>query len=328
MKIIVPKKAIPLFRTISVITLMLLFLWLIWDKYVLAPWTRDGRIRAEVVTIAPEVAGTVIAVKVTDNQFVHKGDVLFVIDPIRFQLALDHAEAELAQRSAAKSVTSTQAIRRNNIGSDAVSLDEKQTYQSESDIAVAAYNEALADRDLARLNLNRSTLYSPVDGFITNLTLRVGDFATAKTPQLSIVDSNSFYILGYFEETKLRRIRVGARVTARLLEGGSAIGGHVEGISRGITDLNTNPDREGLASVDPVFTWVRLAQRIPVRIHIDDVPEGIFVSSGLTCTITVNETAPLWRPPQPIGTRVGQAKFPTKSHSVSVQTRSFSLSRF
>jgi multidrug resistance efflux pump len=294
MKILVPEKAAPLFWTAGVIVLMLLSLWLMWDKYVLAPWTRDGRIRAEVVTTAPEVAGTVVDVRVTDNQFVHKGDILFVIDPSRFQLALDHANAELAQRAADKSVKDTQATRRNQIGSDAVSLDEKQTYQSESDVALAAYDEALADRDLARLNLNRSTLYSPVDGFITNLTLRVGDFATAGTPQLSIVDSNSFYILGYFEETKLRRIQMGSRVTARLLEGGPMIAGHVEGISHGITDLNANPDREGLASVDPIFTWVRLAQRIPVRIHIDNVPEGVNISSGLTCTITVHENTPLW----------------------------------
>jgi multidrug resistance efflux pump len=294
MKIIVPERAISLFRTMGAVVLMLLSLWLMWDRYVLAPWTRDGRVRAEVVTMAPEVSGTVVGVKVTDNQFVHKGDALFVIDPSRFQFARDHAEAELAQRSATKNVKDTQATRRNKIGSDAVSLDEKQTYQSESDIAIGAYDEALADRDLARLNLNRSTLYSPVDGFVTNLTLRVGDFATAGTPQLSIVDSNSFYILGYFEETKLRRIRSGARVTAQLLEGGSAIVGHVEGISRGITDLNANPDREGLASVDPVFTWVRLAQRIPVRIHIDAVPEGVNISSGLTCTITVHENTPLW----------------------------------
>jgi multidrug resistance efflux pump len=295
MKLTISEKTASYLRTGLAVLVALFFLALLWNHYVVQPWTRDGRIRAEVVKVAPEVSGTVVKLCVVDNQFVHKGDVLFVIDPIRFKLALDHADAEVALRAADMKVKQLQAFRRNALNSEEVPLDEKQTYQSEADVATAEYNQALAEQKVARLNLQRSTLRSTVNGYATNLTLRVGDYADAGVPQLSLVDSDSFYVLGYFEETKLRRIRENAIATIRLMEGGPAIEGHVEGISRGITDLNASPDQEGLANVSPIFTWVRLAERIPVRIHIDKVPSGLHIVSGLTCTITIDQDHPLFQ---------------------------------
>jgi multidrug resistance efflux pump len=274
------------------VVVALIFLWLLWVHYFLAPWTRDGRIRAEVVKVTPEVSGTIVKLNVVDNQFVHKGDVLFVIDPVRFQLALDRAQAQVVQREADMKAKDLQATRRNQLDAEAVPLDEKQSYQSVADVASGAYNEAVAERELARVNLQRSVLYATVNGHVTNLTLRVGDYATAGMPQLALIDSDSFYVLGYFEETKLRRIRDGARATVRMMQGGPAIQGHVEGISRGITDLNADSDQLGLADVNPIFTWVRLAQRIPIRIHIDRVPDGVHIVSGLTCTITIDASGP------------------------------------
>lgn len=294
----ISEKAASYIWTGLVVLLAVVLLALLWDHYFYSPWTRDGRVRAEVVKIAPEVSGTVVQILVRDNQFVHKGDVLFVIDPIRFQLALAHAEAQVAQREADKKVKDLQATRRNDVSTEAVPLDEKQSFQSVADVASASYSEAVSDRDLAQLNLVRSVLRSPVNGYVTNLTLRVGDFATAGTAQLSIVDSDSFYILGYFEETKLRRVHDGARASIRLMQGGPALLGHVEGISRGITDLNAELGQEGLADVNPIFTWVRLAQRIPVRIQIDRVPAGVKIASGLTCTITLDESTPPPSPPE------------------------------
>ncbi|SDT95274.1 RND family efflux transporter, MFP subunit [Verrucomicrobium sp. GAS474] len=285
-------------RTGAVVALAALSLWVLWNHYMLSPWTRDGRVRAEVVKVAPEVSGTVAEVRVADNQFVHKGDVLFVVDPARFQLALAQAEAAVALREADFKTKDSQARRRVELSqaqAKAISQDEMQTYQALADMASAAYDQAVADRGVARLNMERSVLVSPVNGYVTNLTLRPGDFAPAGAPQLSIVDSDSFYVVGYFEETKLRRIRDRARVAIHLMQGGPGLDGHVEGVSRGITDLNAAPASEGLANVNPVFTWVRLAQRIPVRIAIDRVPEGVRIVSGLTCTLTVDE----WRRPLP-----------------------------
>jgi multidrug resistance efflux pump len=277
-------------RTAGAVAVALLCLWVLWWHYMLSPWTRDGRVRAEVVKIAPEVFGTVVSVKVADNQLVHRGDVLFVIDPVRFQLAVDQAEAAVAQRAADKKAKDYQATRRIDLlKGHAVSEDEVQSYQGIADVADAAYAQAVADREVARLNQERSVLRSPVNGYVTNLTLREGDFVNSGIPQLSIVDSDSFYILGYFEETKLRRIRDGARAEVRLMQGGPALDAHVEGISRGITDVNGAAGELGLANVNPVFTWVRLAQRIPVRFHIDRIPPHTRVAAGLTCTVSVDE---------------------------------------
>lgn len=286
--------------TAGAVVIALLFLYFLWEHYMVSPWTRDGRVRVEVVKIAPEVSGTVTEVRVVDNQFVHKGDVLFVIDPVRFKLALDRAEAIVDQREADRKVRDIQARRRNDLLASAISTDEKQSYQSVADVAVGAYNEAVADRDVAKLNQERSVLCSPVNGYVTNLTLRVGDYANAGVSQLSIVDSDSFYVLGYFEETKLRGVRDGARARIKLMQGGPAILGHVEGISRGITDLNASPDDLGLANVNPVFTWVRLAQRIPIRIHIDKIPPKVQIVAGLTCTITIDQHRPIVADPSTV----------------------------
>ncbi|HEY8967272.1 MAG TPA: HlyD family secretion protein [Candidatus Methylacidiphilales bacterium] len=285
-------------RTAAAVAAAVLAVWLLWQHYMVSPWTRDGRVRAEVVKVAPEVSGTVTALRVADNQFVHKGDVLFEIDPVRFGLALRQAEAAVALREADLRAKASQSERRNDLfqaQARALSQDELQTYKAQADMAQAAYDQAVADRDVARLNLERSVLRSPVNGYVTNLTLRPGDFASTGSAQLALVDADSFYVVGYFEETKLRRIRDRARVAIRLMQGGPALEGHVEGVSRGIADLNAAPATEGLANVNPVFTWVRLAQRIPVRVAIDHVPEGVRVVAGLTCTLTVDE----WRRPLP-----------------------------
>lgn len=263
--------------------------FVLWKHYMVSPWTRDGRVRANVVKVAPEVSGTVSEVRVTDNQFVHKGDVLFVLDPERFQLALDESEALLKLREQDLAVKTDHASRRFALSDQAVSADEKQSYQAGALMAQSARDEALARFKTAQLNQKRSVVRSPVNGYITNLDLRVGDYATAGIHRLSLIDSDSFYVLGYFEETKISRIRENNSARIDLMGFGKPLQGHVESISRGINDQNDRPDGKGLATVDPVFTWVRLAQRIPVRLHIDSVPQGAILSAGMTCTIHVDE---------------------------------------
>ncbi|HSI84029.1 MAG: biotin/lipoyl-binding protein [Candidatus Methylacidiphilales bacterium] len=262
-------------RLVTGIALLLAILavWVLWNYYMVAPWTRDGRVRAEVVRIAPEVSGTVLHMHVADNQFVKKGDLLFSLDPERFRLALAHAEAVVAQCK---------------VGT-LVRQEERQQSQAAADVASAALLQAEVLRDVAKLNLERSVVRSPANGYVTNLTLRAGDFANAGVSQLSIIDSDSFYVVGYFEETKLIRVHPGARVSIYLMQGGRALQGRVLGISHGITDLTTAADTDGLAKVNPVFAWVRLAQRIPVRISIDQIPENVHIAAGLTCTVTVIE---------------------------------------
>ncbi len=262
--------------------------WLLWRYYVLSPWTRDGRIRVETIPVAAEIYGKVSEVAVVENQFVHRGDVLFVIDPEEFRLALAKAAAVLKSRQEEMALRQTLAQRRTRLSVEGISQEEQQTAESAAAIAAAAYQEAQAQYDLAKLNLERTTVRSPANGYVDNLRLRVGNYATAGQPKLAVIDSDSFWVCGYFEETKLPRLHSGDPAVIKLMGVGPTLSGHVESISSGIADQNGSTDIQGLANVNPVFYWVRLAQRIPVRIHLDNVPEGIHLAAGMTCSITVN----------------------------------------
>jgi RND family efflux transporter MFP subunit len=260
----------------------------LWWHYFRSPWTRDGRVRAEVVNIAAQISGQVIRLPVADNQQVKKGDVLLEIDPSDYKLALSQAEANVQSRQFQQQTAQQDSERRQKLGAQAVSAEERNTSQSSFLVAQAAYQAALAARDQAKINLDRTLIRSPVNGYVTALTLRVGDYATPGQTKLTVVDSDSFFILGYFEETKLPRIREGDYAHVRLMGWRPEIAGHVESISRGIADTNSDVNAAGLANVNPIFTWVRLAQRIPVRIHIDHVPKPVLIAAGQTCTIVID----------------------------------------
>ncbi len=276
--------------TTGIVVLLALILgWSLWWHYFRAPWTRDGRVRVEVVNIAAQISGEVIALPVADNQRVNKGDVLLRIEPVDYQLALMQAEANVQARQDQVQIAQEDALRRQKLGAQAISAEEKNTAQSSYLQAEAAAQAAVAARDQARINLDRCVIRSPVNGYVTNLTLRVGDYATPGQTKLSVVDSDSFWISGYFEETKLPRIREGDYAHVRLMGWSPEVAGHVESISRGISDTNSEVDATGLQNVNPIFTWVRLAQRIPVRIHIDKVPSKIVIAAGQTCTIEIDD---------------------------------------
>lgn len=274
-------------RTGVVVLIAAILAWALWWHYMRSAWTRDGRIRAEVVDLAAQISGQVVELKVLDNQFVHRGDPLFVIDPDNYRLALAEAEATVQSRQADLTIRKQELKRRQDLGAQAISIETIQLAQSAETVAEASYNDAVAARDVAQLNMNRTTVVSPANGYVTNLHLRVGDYATPGQTKLSIIDSDSFWVAGYFEETKLPRIHVGDYAHVKLMGVGPEIAGHVESISRGIADSNGGSTGQGLANVDPIFTWVRLAQRIPVRIHIDHVPEGVVIAAGQTCTIVL-----------------------------------------
>jgi multidrug resistance efflux pump len=266
----------------------ILLLWAFWWHYLRSPWTRDGRIRVEVVNIAAEIPGKVIRLDVVDNQQVKKGDVLFEIDPRDYQFALAQAEAAVQSRQYDLEIARQDAERRKQLGAEAVSAEERNTSESTAQVAEAACQAALAAREQAKINLERTMIRSPVNGYATNLTLRIGDYATPGQTKMTLVDSDSFWVVGYFEETKLPRIHEGDYAHIRLMGWGPEIAGHVESFSRAISDTNSDADSHGLANVDPIFTWVRLAQRIPVRIDIDRVPKDVKIVAGQTCTIVLD----------------------------------------
>lgn len=267
----------------------------LWRTYVLAPWTRDGRVSAEVVKIAPEVSGTVLSVAVRDNQFVHRGDTLYQVDPVRFQLAVKSAEAEVAGSRSDLVLKRATSKRRNDVGADIITRESIDQGVGEARMAEATHDRAEAALAIARLNLKRATIKAPVDGYVTNMRLRPGDYATAGTTNVAVLDSSSFWITGYFEETKLTNIHQGAAVEVQLMGFEQTIKGHVASVGHGIADANDNPDHRGLPNVNPVFTWIRLAQRIPVRIEIDSVPQGVTLAAGMSCSIAVGSDVPKGR---------------------------------
>ncbi len=278
----------PLGRTLVVVALAVIFSWALWRHYMYSPWTRDGRVRAEVVNVAAQIQGRVTGLEVLDNQYVNKGDVLFEIEKDDYQLALAQAEATVQSRQADLNVSNEELQRRKKLGIEAVSIETLQVAENAQLVAAAAYQAALAARDLAKLNLERTEIHAPANGYITNLHLRIGDYANVGEIKLTMIDSDSYWIVGYFEETKLPYIHMGDYAAVKLMGVGPEVQGHVESFARGIADANGGATGQGLADVNPIFTWVRLAQRIPVRIHIDVVPKDVKIAAGQTCTIVLS----------------------------------------
>ncbi|WP_419786135.1 efflux RND transporter periplasmic adaptor subunit [Pseudodesulfovibrio sp.] len=259
----------------------------LWRFYMEAPWTRDGRICADIVQITPDVSGLVTEVRIADNQLVHKGDTLFLVDSERYALAVEQAKAEVARTGATLALTRKDFARYNSLASSrVVSPQRRQEAETELKQASSAYDAACASLRLASLNLERARVKAPVDGVMTNFSLRPGNYAHEGEPVAALVDAKSYYVSGYFEETKLRHIHRGDKVRIDVMGETEPIFGHVDSISGGIQDRD-NSGAGLLASVAPTFSWVRLAQRIPVRVAIDDNPSHLRLIVGRTATVTV-----------------------------------------
>src|SRR5215471_17422991 len=262
--------------------------WAMWEAYMGTPWTRDGTVRAYVVTMAPQVAGQIVELPVADNQLVRKGDLLMTIDPTNYKIAVSLAEAALLQAQENARNAEQEAKRRLALTTLSTTIEEKETFETRALTAQAAVQQATANLDQARVNLERTQIRSPVNGWVTNLLAQLGDYATVGTNVISLVDADSFWVDGYFEETSLDRIQKGDRATIKLMGYNRPLAAHVDSVARAINVPNAQPNAEGLAQVNPIFTWVRLAQRVPVRIHIDHVPEGIVLAAGQTATVEID----------------------------------------
>jgi multidrug resistance efflux pump len=338
-------RMIPVLITLATAALAALLGWGMWDAYMGAPWTRDSTVRTYVVTKAPEVAGRVVELPVADNQFVHKGDLLLVIDPTDFRIAVEQAEATvrqaqanvqnfeaqiMAQRTqviaseaqteqaqAALTFAQQQAARYRYLAGTtagtvqmeqqtastllqdqaalksaqaAVTLAQQQieTLKAQLMSAEGSVAQATAQRHQAQVNLERTQIRSPVNGWITNLLARVSDYTPVGETVISIVDADTFWVDAYFEETQLASVREGDRAEVKLMGYSEIVRGHVGGVARAINVPNADPNHQGVANVNPIFTWVRLAQRVPVRIQIDQVPNGVRLVAGMTATVQVD----------------------------------------
>ncbi|HTW73096.1 MAG TPA: HlyD family secretion protein [Acetobacteraceae bacterium] len=339
------RRVVPVLLTALVAAIAVLLGRAMWNAYMGAPWTRDGTVRAYVVTMAPEVAGHIVALPIFDNEYVHKGDLLMVIDPTNYRIAVSQSEAAVQQAEASvQNIDAQIAVQQAQISANQAQVDRAQAAlvfakqqagryrklaldgwgtvqdaqqytsqlnQQQAAVQTALENLALVQRQIATLkaqhlsaeanveqtkaqlnqalvNLRRTRIVSPVDGYVTNLLAQLGDYVNVGVNTISLVDAHSFWVDGYFEETNLAPIRVGDPAEIKLMGYSQVLRGHVDSISREINVANAQPNDQGIATVNPIFTWVRLAQRIPVRIHIDQIPKGLVLVAGMTATVQVD----------------------------------------
>ena len=282
------KKFFSLLATLLVLALAIWIGRTLWEHYMNTPWTRDGRVRADIINVAADVNGYVVGVPVKDNQLVKKGDVLLEIDPEHYEIMVKQAQSLVASRKATWEMRTVNAHRRADMDSLVISRENRDDASNIADSALADYQHALAQLDAAQLNLKRTKVLATVDGYVTNLNVHRGDYARVGDPKMAVIDQDSFWVYGFFEETKLPHIRVGDKADLQMMSG-EVLKGHVESISRGIYDRDNPESRELVADVNPTFNWVRLAQRVPVRIHIDEIPDGFLLAAGTTCTVIVDQ---------------------------------------
>ena len=280
-------KTLKYFSTLFVLALALLAGWWLWNYYMQSPWTRDGKGRAEQVSITPQVSGSISALLVKDNQFVHAGDVLFRIDETPFHIAVLNAQAQLAKAQSDLAKANNEADRRRHLSRNYISAEDLDTANINVKTMQASLKVAEATLKQAEWQLTQTVVKAPVDGWVTSLSTRVGDYATTGQPVFALVDSHSFYVVGYFEETKLRHIREGAPARITLYSGAQTLQGRVGSIGRAIYDQSVETDSGLVPDIKPNVPWVRLAQRVPVRVEFDQLPKDITLVSGTTCTVSI-----------------------------------------
>lgn len=262
-------------------------------EYFNNPWTRDGQVRAQVIQISPRVSGMVTKIDIIDNQFVHKGDLLFEIDPVPFEIQVAQTQADLKREKVNARGRKIEYERVKKISKhDQGAVSQKDLIRHEVN-----YFESLAKIDTlkeklntAKLNLTFTKVYASVDGYVSNINFQIGSQAVANQPILALVDANSFWVFGFFRENMISKIAIGdqARVTLMAYPK-KPISGEVESIGWGISHSDGNPGNNLLPSINPVFQWIRLAQRIPVRIKLDALPKGVDLRFGLSASVMILE---------------------------------------
>lgn len=254
------------------------------------PWTRDGQVLANVVQVAPQVSGPVVAVHVADNQRVAQGDPLFEIDPTLYQQAVRQAEADLAQASAESRDADADAERARALharGDFSQQDFDLKTAQSEARAAAVAAAKVALETAQSKLGYTKVTAASA--GYVTNLELAAGTYAAAGEPVMALIDAGSFWVAGYFKETDLPYIAIGDPAAVTLMgHPARPLTGRVESIAFGIARRNSSAGLGDLAKVAPTFEWIRLAQRIPVRIALETPPDDLPLRVGSTASVAIN----------------------------------------
>lgn len=285
------KKFYSILFTLLIVIVALVLVRMLWLHYMNDPWTRDARVRANVINIAPDVSGLVDAVLVQDNQLVKRGEVLFEVDSARYQLAMQRAVNNVIARKTDVELRNEEANRRRQANDLVVSRENRNQANSAAKVAEAEYQRALSELAAAKLDLQRTKIRATADGYITNLNLHKGDYIRVGQAAMALIDKDSFWVYGYFEETKLPLVKEGEAAEITLMSG-EKMHGHVSSVARGIYDSDNPDSQELIANVRPTFDWVRLARRIPVHISLDSMPANQILAMGTTCTVVLQTENP------------------------------------
>lgn len=263
-------------------------IYLLWDHYALSPWTRDGRVRAEINQVTAEVSGKVEQLMIIDNQEVKQGELLLVVDPTDYEIKLRQSELELNDLVVQYNFAKNQLARRTKLSQVAISKEELDDARSRQESLAKKIELAKVKIEKAKLDLSRTQIRSPVNGFITNLNLRAGNYINAGSPLFAIVDKDSFYVIAYLEETKMANVVVGDNASIKLYGNNHELKGKVQSIGRAIDDNNSTTGSQLLENVQPNYPWVRLAQRVPIKISLNET-QGVTLIPGTTCTVFIED---------------------------------------
>jgi len=259
--------------------------------YLTNPWTRDGQVHAQVIQIAPRISGPIVNLPIVDNQMVRAGDLLFEIDPRTFKAAVDSAAADLQQAQVEakdKKEEADRAIKIRKRDRGAMSQQQLERKVNDQSSAEAAVRAASAQLEQAQLNLEFSQVKAPVDGYVTNLNLRLGSQAVANQPALALIDINSYWIHGYFREDRINGVNAGDRAIVTLMSyPDRPLEGRVDSLGWGIAQSDGSTGYNLLPNISATFEWIRLAQRVPVRVHLVDPPKDIPLRVGTTASVMV-----------------------------------------
>ncbi|CAK3485009.1 RND efflux pump membrane fusion protein barrel-sandwich domain-containing protein [Vibrio crassostreae] len=262
-----------------------------YQSYSSTPWTRDGQVSAYIVSITPRVTGQVTKVHIEDNSQVAKGDLLFEIDPSIYQAAYNKALAAQKQARALLAKAKNEEQRALNLEKRTPGAMPVLTLNNLNNaVETNAANVALAKANVeeAHLNLEYTKVYAPTNGYITNLNLREGSQVVANTPVVALIDEDSFWIEGYFKETDLVNVCPNDKaVVTLMMHNDIQLEGHIKSIGFGIATQDGSTGNDLLPNVNPNFQWIRLAQRIPIKVELDNVPEDLQLRVGMTASLKI-----------------------------------------
>lgn len=264
--------------------------YVVYSRQVYGLWTRDGRVRSDVIALSSEVNGYVENVYIHDNQPVTKGQLLFDVDDREYKIIAAEKYQIMQSKKVEVNRSKNMYNRRRRLAGGFISQEDVDNSALNYSNALANYSSAVEEHRKAELTLSKTKIYAPADGYITNLLIHPGDYLNKGKNIVSIVKKNSFYVYAYFQEDQIQRIKSGQRAKIVLLNKNSPFEGRVDSISRGIIDSSNKSNTGELHDINPTFEWIRLPMRIPVRISINPQSKGYeALISGMTCTVEIDE---------------------------------------